>query len=72
MNDLERRRPATWPQAPGSQDGVSQVERRLDGFNTEMSKMKGLYLISDYQTNPLIEGSVHLAEQAARRILEQA
>jgi hypothetical protein len=47
-------------------------QERLHGFSAKMSRIRDLYLISDYQTNPLIEVSVHLAEQAVRRILRTA
>ena len=59
-----RREQAMVAPAPGYQHG-------LQGFNASISKIRGLHLVSDYQTNPLIEGSVYLAERAVSRILEE-
>jgi oxygen-dependent protoporphyrinogen oxidase len=58
-----RREQAIVAPAPGYQHGLKE-------FNAKMSRVRGLYLVSDYQTNPLIEGSVFLAERAVRRILD--
>ena len=59
-----RREQAMVAPAPGYQHG-------LQGFNANISRIRGLHLVSDYQTNPLIEGSVYLAERAVSRILEE-
>jgi protoporphyrinogen oxidase len=44
-------------------------QRDLSRFNLEISKVEGLHVIGDYQTNPLIEGSVYLGERTAQRVL---
>jgi oxygen-dependent protoporphyrinogen oxidase len=59
-----RREQAMVAPAPGYQRG-------LRDFNARISRIRSLYLVSDYQTNPLIEGSVYLAERAVRKILEE-
>ncbi len=59
---LIRRDQAMLAPAPGYQ-------RELQGFRANISRITGLHLISDYQANPLIEASVHLAEQTVKRIL---
>jgi hypothetical protein len=51
-------------QAPGYQ-------RALRDFNARLSKIRGLHLISDHQTNPLIAGSVYLAERVVERVLDE-
>ena len=61
---LPRRDQAMVAPPPGYQRG-------LQDFRANVSRIGGLHLISDYQTNPLIEGSVHLAERAVKRILEE-
>ncbi len=43
-------------------------QRQLADFNHSIRHIKGLHLISDYQSNPLIEASVYLGQQAAQRI----
>ncbi len=52
--------------------GPPGYQRELARFNEGLSGVKGLSLISDYQTNPLIEGSVYLGERAAQQILEKS
>ena len=37
-------------------------------FSQQIGDVQGLSLINDYRSNPLIEASVHLGEQVARRI----
>jgi protoporphyrinogen oxidase len=49
--------------------GPPGYQGELARFNEAVSRVKGLYLISDYQTNPLIEGSVYLGERTAQQIL---
>jgi hypothetical protein len=44
-------------------------QRRLQDLDASISRIVGLHLVSDYQTNPLIEGSVYLAERTVGRIL---
>jgi protoporphyrinogen oxidase len=61
---LIRREQAMVAPAPGYQRG-------LQNFRAKISRIGGLHLVSDYQTNPLIEGSVHLAERTVKRILEE-
>jgi oxygen-dependent protoporphyrinogen oxidase len=51
FSQVIRRERAMVAQAPGYQ-------RALQEFNARISRIRGLHLISDYQTNPLIEGSV--------------
>lgn len=63
FSDVIRRERAMVAPAPGYQS-------RLREFNTRISGIRGLHLVSDYQTNPLMEGSVHLAERAVGGILE--
>ncbi len=63
FSDVIRRERAMIAPGPGFQS-------RLQKFNRRVSGIKGLHLVSDYQTNPLIEGSVHLAERAVATILE--
>ena len=64
FSQVIRREQAMVAQAPGYQ-------RELGDFNVRVSRIRSLYLISDYQTNPLIEGSVYLAERAVGKILEE-
>jgi oxygen-dependent protoporphyrinogen oxidase len=64
FSQVIRREQAMLAPAPG-------YRHELQDFNARISGIQGLYLTSDYQTNPLIEGSVHLAEQAVKRILEE-
>ena len=47
-------------------------QKALAGFNEDVANVRGLHLISDFQTNPLIEASVHLGEQTAKRITRQS
>jgi len=64
FSQVIRREQAMVEQAPGYQRG-------LRDFNARISRIRSLYLVSDYQTNPLIEGSVDLAERAVERILQE-
>ena len=43
-------------------------QRALLRLNDRLAGIVGLHLISDYQTNPLIEGSVYLGEVTAAKI----
>ena len=61
-SDVIRREQAMLAPAPGYQS-------QLREFNESISGIRGLHLVSDYQTNPLMEGSVHLAERAVERIV---
>jgi protoporphyrinogen oxidase len=63
FSQVIRREQAMVAPAPGYQS-------RLGEFNAKISRIRGLHLVSDYQTNPLMEGSVHLAERAVGRILQ--
>jgi oxygen-dependent protoporphyrinogen oxidase len=64
VSQVIRRERAMVAPAPGYQRGLRE-------FNASVSRIGGLHLVSDYQTNPLIEGSVYLAERAVKRILEE-
>jgi oxygen-dependent protoporphyrinogen oxidase len=64
FSQVIRREEAMVAQAPGYQ-------RELRDFNAGISRIRSLYLVSDYQTNPLIEGSVCLAERVVRKILDE-
>jgi oxygen-dependent protoporphyrinogen oxidase len=43
-------------------------QQKLAGIRDRIDEIEGLYVTGDYLTNPLIEGSVHLAEQVAEKI----
>jgi hypothetical protein len=49
----------------------ARPRRGLERFRARISGIRGLHLISDQQTDPLIEGSVHLAEQTVKRSLDE-
>jgi oxygen-dependent protoporphyrinogen oxidase len=65
FSQVIRREQAMLAPAPGYRQGLRE-------FNAAMSRIRGLHLVSDYQTNPLMEGSVYLAERTAKRILEES
>lgn len=59
-----RREEAMALSAPGYQ-------KKLIGLNQSLERIRGLYLIGDYQTFPTIEGAVYVGEEAAARILRE-
>jgi protoporphyrinogen oxidase len=59
-----RRQEAMALSAPGYQ-------KKLVGLNQSLERIRGLYVIGDYQTFPTIEGAVYVGEEAAARILKE-